>query len=227
MDNAKILIVEDEIGIANFIIQGLEEENMMLTHAMNGKDALLKINQNKFDLILLDWMILNIPGIDVCRAIRNSVNPNEQTPIIFITAKDTVEDTIAGLNAGANDYIKKPFDFNELLARINVYLRKNPKSKFLRSGNIVMETDTHQTFLDTLKVDLTLKEFELFSYLLKNRNRICTRKEIIENVWDIHFDYDTSVIDVFVNAIRKKLNLKKDDPRLFTIRGIGYISKDV
>jgi len=227
MDNAKILIVEDEIGIANFIIQGLEEENMMLTHAMNGKDALLKINQNRFDLILLDWMILNISGIDVCRAIRNSVNPNEQTPIIFITAKDTVEDTIAGLNAGANDYIKKPFDFNELLARINVYLRKNPKSKFLRSGNIVMETDTHQTFLDTLKVDLTLKEFELFSYLLKNRNRICTRKEIIENVWDIHFDYDTSVIDVFVNAIRKKLNLKKDDPRLFTIRGVGYISKDV
>lgn len=227
MNNVKILIVEDEIGIANFIIQGLEEENMVLTHAMNGEDALLKINQNKFDLILLDWMILNISGIDVCRAIRNSVNLNEHTPIIFITAKDTVEDTVAGLNAGANDYIKKPFDFNELLARIHVYLRKTAKNKSLRSGNIVMETDTHQTFLDTLKVDLTLKEFELFSYLLKNRNRICTRKEIIENVWDIHFDYDTSVIDVFVNAIRKKLNLKKDDPRLFTIRGVGYISKDV
>lgn len=227
MNNVKILIVEDEIGIANFIIQGLEEENMVLTHAMNGEDALLKINQNRFDLILLDWMILNISGIDVCRAIRNSFNPNQHTPIIFITAKDTVEDTVAGLNAGANDYIKKPFDFNELLARIHVYLRKTTKNKSLRSGNIVMETDTHQTFLDTQQVDLTLKEFELFSYLLKNRNRICTRKEIIENVWDIHFDYDTSVIDVFVNAIRKKLNLKKDDPRLFTIRGVGYISKDV
>jgi len=227
MDNSKILIVEDEIGIANFIIQGLEEEHMALTHAMNGEDALLKINQNKFDLILLDWMILNISGLDVCKAIRNSDNPNKQTPIIFITAKDTVDDTVTGLNAGANDYIKKPFDFNELLARINVYLRKNPKDKSLRSGNIVMETETHQIFVDKQQVDLTLKEFELFCYLLKNRNRICTRKEIIENVWDIHFDYDTSVIDVFVNAIRKKLNLKKDDPRLFTIRGVGYISKDV
>ena len=227
MDNAKILIVEDEIGIANFIIQGLEEENMALTHAMNGEDALLKINQDRFDLILLDWMILNISGIEVCKAIRNSDNPNEHTPIIFITAKDTVEDTVEGLNAGANDYIKKPFDFNELLARINVYLRKNNKKHLLWAGNIVMETLTHQTYLDMQQVELTLKEFELFSYLLKNRNRICTRKEIIENVWDIHFDYDTSVIDVFVNAIRKKLNLKKDDPRLFTIRGVGYISKDV
>ena len=227
MDKAKILIVEDEIGIANFMTQGLQEENMLITHSMSGEDALLKMNKEQFDIILLDWMILNLSGLEVCKAIRNSDNPNQKTPIIFITAKDTVDDTIEGLNAGANDYIKKPFDFNELVARINVYLRQNEKDKLLNFGNISINLKTHQTFIDNQLVDLTLKEFQLLSYLFKNKNRICTRKEIIENVWDIHFEYDTSVIDVFVNAIRKKLNLKKDDPRLHTIRGVGYITKDV
>ena len=227
MDKAKILIVEDEIGIANFMTQGLQEENMLITHSMSGEDALLKMNKEQFDVILLDWMILNLSGLEVCKAIRNSDNPNQKTPIIFITAKDTVDDTIEGLNAGANDYIKKPFDFNELVARINVYLRQNERDEFLNFGNISINPKTHQTFLDNQLVDLTLKEFQLLSYLFKNKNRICTRKEIIENVWDIHFEYDTSVIDVFVNAIRKKLNLKKDDPRLHTIRGVGYITKDV
>ncbi len=227
MDKAKILIVEDEIGIANFMTQGLQEENMLITHSMSGEDALLKMNKEQFDIILLDWMILNLSGLEVCKAIRNSDNPNQKTPIIFITAKDTVDDTIEGLNAGANDYIKKPFDFNELVARINVYLRQNERDEFLNFGNISINPKTHQTFLDNQLVDLTLKEFQLLSYLFKNKNRICTRKKIIENIWNIHFEYDTSVIDVFVNAIRKKLNLKKDDPRLHTIRGVGYITKDV
>lgn len=227
MDKAKILIVEDEIGIANFMIQGLQEENMALTHCMSGEDALLKINQEQFDIILLDWMILNLSGLEVCKAIRTSENPNKKTPIIFITAKDTVEDTIEGLNAGANDYIKKPFNFNELVARINVYLRQNQKDEFLKFGNISINPKTHQTFLDNQIVELTLKEFQLLTYLFKNKNRICTRKEIIENIWEIHFEYDTSVIDVFINALRKKLNLKKDDPRLQTIRGVGYIANDV
>ena len=129
MNQAKILIVEDEIGIANFMTQGLQEENLTTSHCMSGEDALLKINQEQFDVILLDWMILNLSGLEVCKAIRNSDNPNKKTPIIFITAKDTVDDTIEGLNAGANDYIKKPFDFNELVARINVYLRQNQKDE--------------------------------------------------------------------------------------------------
>ncbi|MFV0141163.1 MULTISPECIES: response regulator transcription factor [Empedobacter] len=227
MNKPKVLIVEDELGIANFMLQGLEEENLSPTHCLSGEDALVKINNEKFDVILLDWMMLNISGLDVCKAIRNSENMNQKTPIIFITAKDTVQDTIEGLNAGANDYIKKPFDFNELVARINVYLRQNESNNLLNFGNISINPETHQTFLDNNLVELTLKEFQLLTYLFKNKNRICTRKEIIENVWHIHFEYDTSVIDVFINAIRKKLNLKKDDPRLHTIRGVGYITNDV
>ncbi|WP_312557373.1 response regulator transcription factor [Empedobacter brevis] len=226
MNKAKILIVEDELGIANFILQGLEEENLLPIHCLTGEEALLKINNETFDVILLDWMMLNLSGLEVCQLIRSTDNPNKKTPIIFITAKDTVQDTIQGLNAGANDYIKKPFDFNELVARINVYLRQNKPIHILTFGNISINIETHQTFLEDHFVDLTLKEFQLLAYLFKNKNRICTRKEIIENVWDIHFEYDTSVIDVFINAIRKKLNLKKDDSRLHTIRGVGYISKD-
>ncbi|WP_313386365.1 response regulator transcription factor [Chishuiella sp.] len=227
MTKAKILVVEDEMGIANFMIQGLQEEEMIVTHTISGEEALLKINNEVFDVILLDWMILDLSGIDVCKAIRNSDNPNTKTPILFITAKDTVQDTIEGLNAGANDYIKKPFNFNELIARINVYLREIETVDDLNFGNITINVTTHQVFLDKKIIDFTLKEFQLLYYLFKNKNRICTRKEIIENVWDIHFEYDTSVIDVFINAIRKKLNLTKDDPRLHTIRGVGYISKDV
>jgi len=227
MTKAKILVVEDEMGIANFMIQGLQEEEMIVTHTISGEEALLKINNEVFDVILLDWMILDLSGIDVCKAIRNSDNPNTKTPILFITAKDTVQDTIEGLNAGANDYIKKPFNFNELIARINVYLREIETVDDLNFGNITINVTTHQVFLDKKIIDFTLKEFQLLYYLFKNKNRICTRKEIIENIWDIHFEYDTSVIDVFINAIRKKLNLTKDDPRLHTIRGVGYISKDV
>lgn len=226
MNKSKILIVEDELGIANFMLQGLEEENLSPTHCISGEDALVKLNKESFDVILLDWMMLNISGLEVCKTIRTTNNPNKKTPIIFITSKDTVQDTIEGLNAGANDYIKKPFNFNELVARINVYLRKNEANDILYFGNIAINTTTHQTFLENNLIDLTLKEFQLLAYLFKNKNRICTRKEIIENVWDIHFEYDTGVIDVFINAIRKKLKLKKEDPRLHTIRGVGYISKD-
>ena len=222
---AKILIVEDEIGIANFIKQGLEEEGLEIVHCLSGTKALELINENVFDLILLDWMILDLSGLEVCQTIRTTTNKNQNTPILFLTAKDTVQDTIIGLNAGANDYIRKPFDFNELVARINVYLRTN--SSILKLGNISINKATNEVFLNEEKIDLTLKEFQLLTYLFEHKNQVCTRKEIIENIWDIHFDYDTSVIEVFVNAIRKKLNLKKDDPRLQTIRGIGYISKDV
>lgn len=226
MAKAEILIVEDEIGIANFIIQGLQEEGMSLTHCMSGEDALLQANNKLFDLILLDWMILNLSGIEVCKWIRNSENKNKQTPILFLTAKDTIEDTIDGLNAGANDYIKKPFHFNELVARINVYLRNHEDKNEISLGNIKINLGNHQVFLNEKLVELTLKEFQLLHYLFKNKNRICTRKEIIENVWDIHFDYDNGVIDVFINSIRKKLNLSKNDIRLQTVRGVGYISKN-
>lgn len=223
----KILIIEDEIGIANFLIQGLQEENMNPTHCISGEDALQEICKQKFDVILLDWTLLNISGLEVCKQIRSTNNINSKTPIIFTTAKDTVEDTIIGLHAGANDYIKKPYAFNELVARIQVYLRANNKDYLVKSDSITLNLNTLQCFLNDTQINLTLKEFQLLAYLFEHKNRTCTRKEILENVWDIHFEYDSSVIDVFINAIRKKLNLDKNDSRLLTVRGVGYISKNV
>lgn len=138
------------------------------------------------------------------QANKTKENQNQDVPIIFITAKDTVQDTIEGLNAGANDYIKKPFNFDELIARINVHLRLYHQRE-IKIGNIKINVDTHQTYLNEDRIDLTLKEFELLHYLFHHKNRICTRKEILEEIWNIHFEYDSSVIDVFVNAIRKNL----------------------
>ncbi|SFJ10357.1 response regulator transcription factor [Myroides guanonis] len=223
----KILIIEDEIGIASFLTQGLQEENMNPTHCLSGEDALQEICKQKFDVILLDWTLLNISGLEVCKQIRSTSNINSKTPIIFTTAKDTLEDTITGLQAGANDYIKKPYAFSELIARIQVYLRANSKDHLVNSGSISLDLNTLQCFLDNKQINLTLKEFQLLTYLFEHKNRTCTRKEILENVWDIHFEYDSSVIDVFINAIRKKLNLDKNDSRLQTVRGVGYISKNV
>ena len=222
-----LLLVEDEIGIAGFITQGLNEENMQVTHCFSGEEALGCIQEHRFDVILLDWTLMDISGLEVCKTIRATENINKNAPIIFITAKDTVQDTITGLQAGANDYIKKPFDFNELVARIQVYLRNSLSDSLFQLGDIVLDGATHQVFLHHQKVEVTLKEFQLIYYLFTHKNNVCTRKEILEQVWDIHFDYDSSVIDVFVNSIRKKLQLNKEDPRLKTIRGVGYMSSDV
>lgn len=218
-----ILIVEDEKGIVDFLQQGLEEEGYTVSTAFNGKDGLEKAQSLKVDLILLDWMLPNMTGIEVCKAIRGQ---NIIIPIIFLTAKDTVQETIEGLKAGANDYIKKPFSFEELLERIKIHFRSKDESVILTLGTIKLDKSKFQVFVDNKEVALTQREFELIEYLIKNKGKVCTRNKIIEDVWNIHFEYDTGVIDVFMNAIRKKLNLTKEQELIKTIRGVGYIAND-
>ena len=216
-----ILIIEDEKGIVNFLKQGLEEEGYAVSSAFNGADGLeLAINYT-FDLILLDWMLPKLSGIEVCKAIRIK---NKTIPILFLTAKDTVQETIEGLKSGANDYIKKPFSFEELLERIKIHFRETADNEILTLSDIEINLTKHQIFKDKKEVSFTQREFELLVYLIKNKGKVCTRNQIIEDVWDIHFEYDTGVIDVFMNAIRKKLNLSKEDESIKTIRGVGYIA---
>jgi DNA-binding response OmpR family regulator len=217
-----ILIVEDEKGIVDFLKQGLEEEGFTISTATNGKDGLEMALSLPIDLVLLDWMMPKMTGIEVCKAIREHKN----TPIIFLTAKDTVQETIEGLKSGANDYIKKPFSFEELLERIKIHFRTKDESQIFTLGNITLDKNKFQVLIDQTEVSLTHREFELLAYLIKNKGSVCTRTKIIEDVWDIHFEYDTGVIDVFMNAIRKKLNLTKDQDLIKTIRGIGYIAND-
>ena len=219
----RILIVEDETGIANFIKDGLEEESFVVDVADNGNSGLRLAVVNDYDLILLDWMIPGISGIEVCRQIRNQ---NKLVPIIFLTAKDTVQDTVFGLETGANDYIKKPFEFEELLARIRVQLRtKEGEQSVLTFNDIKLDLNSHQAFKDSTEITLTQKEFALLEFLIRNKNKVCTRTRIIEHVWDINFDADTSVIDVYINFLRKKIDKNFAIKLIHTRPGFGYYLK--
>ncbi|MBF4473470.1 response regulator transcription factor [Flavobacterium sp. HJJ] len=220
----KVLIVEDEIGIANFLKQGLEEEGYEVLVAHDGKSGLELTKKQKVDIVLLDWILPQMLGIDVCREIRKE---DSKTPILFLTAKDTIQETIEGLKAGANDYIKKPFSFDELVERIKIHFRNESQNDVLSLGRIRIILSKHQVLVNDDEVSLTQREYELLAYLIKNKGKVCTRNEIINDVWDIHFEYDTGVIDVFINAIRKKLNLTKDEDLIKTIRGVGYIANDI
>lgn len=218
-----ILIVEDELGIVQFLKQGLQEEGYQVTTAHDGSKGFELIQSQKFDLILLDWMLPKINGLDLCKAIRIK---DQITPIIFLTAKDTVQETIEGLKAGANDYIKKPFSFEELVERIKVHFRNKKKTEILTLGTITIDLSKHIVLKDEDEISLTQREFELLTYLIQHKGKVCTRNQILKDVWDINFEYDTGVIDVFMNAIRKKLNLKIEEDYIKTIRGIGYIAND-
>ncbi len=219
----KILIVEDEVGIANFLQQGLEEEGYTVLVANDGKNGLELALSQKVNIILLDWILPKMTGIEVCKSIRKT---DTTTPIIFLTAKDTVQETIEGLKAGANDYIKKPFSFDELVERIKIHFRNQTEPETLKLGPIEIQLTKHLVEVDGNEANLTQREYELLCYLVRNKGKVCTRTQIIEDVWDIHFEYDTGVIDVFMNAIRKKLSLKIDKDYIKTIRGVGYIAND-
>lgn len=221
----RILIVEDEPGIYNFLKQGLEEESYAVDVAEEGNKGLALALSGEYDLLLLDWMVPGLSGIEISRKFRKEF---KETPIIFLTAKDTVDETIFGLQAGANDYIKKPFHFEELLERIKVQLRpKSGEHSVFKLGDISLNTATHQVFKSEEEISLTLKEFALLEYLIRNKGIVCRRTRIIESVWDIHFEYNTGVIDVYINALRKKLKLTKEENYIQTVRGVGYIAKEI
>ena len=221
----RILIVEDEESIASFIKQGLEEESYAVDVAHDGIKGLELALTGKYDLLLLDWMVPEVSGIEICRQFRTEF---QETPIIFLTAKDTADETVTGLQAGANDYIKKPFHFGELLERVKVQLRKKRAIQTIfELGNITLNTETHQVSIGDQEIQLTQKEFALLEHLIRNKEKVCTRTQIIESVWDIHFDYNTSVIDVYINSLRKKLELTDEENYIQTVRGIGYIAKEI
>lgn len=222
----RILVVEDETSIANFLRDGLVEEGFAIDVTDNGKKGLELALENleEYDVILLDWMLPGLNGIEICRQIRLVSNA---VPIIFLTAKDTVDDAVFGLKTGANDYIRKPFSFEELLARIRVLMRKNETELVVFSADsIEMNIDKHTVTQKGNTVELTQKEFSLLEFLLRNKGKVCRRTRIIEKVWDIHFDYDNSVIDVYINFLRKKLDEPGSQSFIETVRGIGYRIND-
>lgn len=221
----KILIIEDEIKLLGLLKEGLSDEGHDIELAQNGNDGLIKAVNHHFDLIILDWMLPELSGLQVCKRIRNN---DQKTPIMFLTSKDTLEDVVLGLESGANDYIKKPFSFSELVARVNVHSRSiAPEMDQYHLGDIMIDSAIFKVFRLGKEIPLTQREYELLKYLIKNKGKVKSRTEILHHVWGIDYEYDAGIIDVFINAIRKKLGITPSDERIKTVRGRGFIANDI
>ncbi|MCD8919484.1 response regulator transcription factor [Staphylococcus gallinarum] len=215
----KILIVEDEQNLARFIELELEHENYTVDIENDGKLGLEKGLTNNYDLILLDLMLPNINGLEICRQIRQS----QTTPIIIITAKSDTYDKVAGLDYGADDYIVKPFDIEELLARIRAMLRRQPKKNIIDIKGLIIDKDAFKVTVDGMPLDLTKTEYDLLYLLAKNKNHVMQREQIITDVWGYDSEVETNVVDVYIRYLRNKLKPFGKDKYIETVRGVGYV----
>lgn len=226
----KILLIEDEVNLINFIKKGLTEENFDVSVALNGRMGLDMIAYNEYDLILLDIMLPDINGIDICREIRQA---NNQTSILFLTALNSSENIALGLNAGGDDYLGKPFRFIELLARINALLRRSSSNnehefnlkKIYTVADLIINDDSKSVERSGEKISLTATEYRLLMVLVRNRGRVLSRADLLENAWDINFNLATNVVDVYINYLRKKIDTNYEPKLIHTVIGMGYILK--
>ena len=221
----RILIIEDEKKVAGFIKKGLEEETYAVDVAYDGEEGLYMGQQSQYDLIILDLMLPVIDGLEVLSRFRKD---KIDTPVLLLTAKDSVEDKVTGLNTGADDYLTKPFAFSELLARIRVLLRrgKTETKTVLQIDGLTLDLVSHKVKRHGEEIDLTGKEYSLLEYFMRNQGKVLTRTMIAEHVWDYNFDTFTNVIDVYVNHLRKKIDKNYPKKLLHTLRGVGYIMKE-
>jgi len=223
-DKMKILLVEDEPKVASFIVQGLEESGHEVKLAFDGLHGKRSAMAEPFDLMIFDVIVPDINGLELCKEVRKQ---NIATPILMLTALGTTEDKVNGLDAGADDYLVKPFEFKELLARIRSLSRRgtagSPQLNRLSYHGLELDLDKKQAIRDGKMINLTAKEFALLEYMMRNHERVLSRMQISENVWDIHFDTGTNVVDVYMNLLRKKVDKDYDTKLIQTRVGLGYI----
>nr|WP_320048648.1 response regulator transcription factor [uncultured Desulfuromonas sp.] len=221
----KILVVEDEKKVASFIKRGLEEENFTVDIAANGEEGLYMAESNHYDLILMDIMLPKKDGLTVIKELRTK---EVTTPVLCLTAKDSVEDIVAGLDSGSDDYLTKPFAFAELLARVKALVRRGAKDRGaeIYFADLRLDPVTHKVWRADKEIDLTAKEYGLLEYFMRNPNQVLTRTMIAEHVWDYTFDSFTNIIDVYVNYLRKKIDKDYSKKLIHTIRGVGYVLKE-
>ena len=222
----KILIIEDEKKVASFIKKGLEEEYYAVDVAYDGREGLRLALVENYDLLIMDVMLPLKDGFTLVKELRSE---KIATPVLLLTAKDTIENKVEGLDSGADDYLTKPFAFEELLARVRALLRRKEGSKslLLKAGDLELDTQSHKVSRSGVEISLTPKEYSILEYLLRNKNHVISRTLLSEHVYDYHFDTDTNVIDVYINKLRNKIDKQFDNPLLHTIRGVGYILKEV
>jgi two-component system response regulator ArlR len=227
-ENINILIVEDEWKIARFLQMELEYEKFQTVIETNGRRALDRIMQGDFDLVLLDVMLPDMDGVEVCRRVREI----SEIPIIMVTAKGDIEDKVAGLDIGADDYLTKPFAIQELLARIRAALRKqkvirqSPHESILGVKNLVLFPSRYEAHVDGQPVELTKKEYDLLEYLVRNKHVVLDREHILQKVWGYEYAGDTNVVDVYIRYLRSKIDEQFKQKYIYTVRGVGYVVKD-
>ena len=221
---AKILLVEDERNIASFIERGLHEFGHTVSVTHNGTTAWELLQHEAFDLLVLDIIMPGINGVDLCRQYRQK--EGYQTPVIMLTALGTTEDIVKGLDAGADDYLVKPFSFQELEARIKALLRRSGNESVhmaLRCGDLVLDPPSHRAIRNGQVIDLTVKEYRLLEYFIQNQGTALSRMNLLKNVWDKDFDTNTNVVDVYVNYLRTKIDKDFEPKLIHTVVGVGYM----
>ena len=221
----RVLVVEDEKKVAGFIKKGLEEETYAVDVAYDGEDGLHLGLEGQYDLIILDIMLPKMDGLAILSQLRDQ---GSDVPILLLTAKDAVDDRVAGLNKGADDYLTKPFAFSELLARVRVLLRRGKAEvkTTLQISDLTLDLVSHKVNRGGDEIELTGKEYSLLEYFMRNQEKVLTRTMIAEHVWDYNFDTFTNVIDVYINHLRKKIDKDRQSKLLHTLRGVGYIMKE-
>lgn len=218
----RVLLVEDDPGIIRFLEKGLREAKYALDVAQDGDDALYKTSLNEYDVVILDIMIPGPDGLAVCRELRKL---GSTVPVIMLTARDDVRDRVLGLDAGADDYLTKPFQVSELLARLRALMRRGPalKSTVIEIDDLRIDTSAQTVDRGGRPVSLTAREYALIEYLARNVDRVVTRSELTEHVWDERYDSYSNVIDVHINHLRQKIDRESERPLIHTRRGVGYI----
>jgi len=221
----RVLVVEDEKKVSNFIKKGLEEEGYAVDAAFDGKTGLKMAMDQIHDVIVLDIHMPGLDGMSVLHELRKNKVP---TPVLLLTVRANIEDKVLGLDAGADDYLTKPFAFEELLARIRALLRRQADSKLsvLQFSDLTLDPSRRTVHRGACKIDLTTKEYALLDYFMRNPERVLTRTMIADHVWNYGFDTATNVIDVYVNYLRKKIDSDRERKLIHTIRGVGYVLKE-
>lgn len=221
----KILLAEDEVDLNNVVTRYLKKNGYSVNSVLDGEEALDYLEYSEYDLVILDIMMPKVDGFEVIKKLRDKGN---HTSVLMLTARDSADDKVKGLDLGADDYIVKPFDFNELLARIRAVVRRKygNSSNKLVIGDLILDTSEKSVTRAGKQIELTGKEYEVLEYLMQSKNRILSRDQIKEHVWDFDYEGDSNIIDVLIKNIRKKIDIENGKQIIYTKRGLGYVIKE-
>lgn len=221
----KILLAEDEVDLNNVVTRYLKKNGYSVNSVLDGEEALDYLEYSEYDLVILDIMMPKVDGFEVIKKLRDKGN---HTSVLMLTARDSADDKVKGLDLGADDYIVKPFDFNELLARIRAVVRRKygNSSNKLVIGDLILDTSEKSVTRAGKQIELTGKEYEVLEYLMQSKNRILSRDQIKEHVWDFDYEGDSNIIDVLIKNIRKKIDIEDGKQIIYTKRGLGYVIKE-